>query len=122
MSRVTASRNHNGVATTLKPGVHRAEDRAPWHPISDGAACSPGNVLRLPKVRCVTGLGRSTIYRMEADQQFPPRIKLGMRAVGWLERDVQEWLAHRIQSSRARIKRPLDQRAVTQRVPRASDG
>ena len=40
-------------------------------------------------VRCMTGLGRSTIYRMEADGQFPPRIKLGMRAVGWLERDVR---------------------------------
>jgi len=40
-------------------------------------------------VRRMTGLGRSTIYRMEADGQFPPRIKLGMRAVGWLERDVR---------------------------------
>jgi prophage regulatory protein len=87
--------------------VHRAEDRAPWHPMSEGAACSPGNALRLPMVRCMTGLGRSTIYRMEADGQFAPRIKLGMRAVGRLERDVRKWLALRIQR---------------QRVPRASDG
>jgi prophage regulatory protein len=90
--------------------------------MSEGAACSPGNVLRLPMVRCMTGLGRSTIYRMEADGQFAPRIRLGMRAVGWLERDVQKWLALRIQSSRPRIRGPLDQRAVMQRVPRASDG
>jgi len=48
----------------------------------------------------MTGLGRSTIYRLQADQQFPQSIKLGIRAVGWLEREVQEWLAERIASSR----------------------
>ena len=48
----------------------------------------------------MTGLGRSTIYRLQADQQFPQSIKLGIRAVGWLEREVQEWLAERVASSR----------------------
>jgi prophage regulatory protein len=61
---------------------------------------SVGNVVRLPEVRRMTGLGRSTIYRLQADQQFPPSIKLSIRAVGWLEREVQEWLAERVASSR----------------------
>lgn len=59
-----------------------------------------GNVVRLPEVRRITGLGRSTIYRLQADRKFPPRIKLGVRAVGWLEREVQEWLATRVAISR----------------------
>jgi prophage regulatory protein len=40
------------------------------------------------------------IYRMQAEKRFPQRIKLSGRAVGWLEREVQEWLAQRIESSR----------------------
>jgi prophage regulatory protein len=44
----------------------------------------------------MTGLRRSTIYRMQASGQFPQRIKIGARAVGWIEREVQEWLAKRV--------------------------
>jgi predicted DNA-binding transcriptional regulator AlpA len=31
----------------------------------------------------MTGLGRSTIDRLQAGQQFPQNIKLGIDAVGW---------------------------------------
>jgi prophage regulatory protein len=47
-----------------------------------------------------TGLGRSMIYQMEADQRSPKRIKIGTRAVGWLEREVHAWLIGRIEISR----------------------
>jgi prophage regulatory protein len=57
-------------------------------------------VLRLPQVCKVTGLCRSMIYRLEAEQRFPGRIKIGLRAVGWIEGEVQEWLAIRIERSR----------------------
>ena len=57
-------------------------------------------VLRLPQVCQVTGLCRSMIYQLEAEQRFPRRIKIGTRAVGWLEGEVQTWLASRVQSSR----------------------
>jgi prophage regulatory protein len=63
-------------------------------------AIAVGNVIRLPEVRRMTGLGRLTIYRLQADQQFPQSIKLGIRAVGWLELEVREWLATRVASSR----------------------
>ena len=51
-------------------------------------------VLRLPQVCKVTGLCRSMIYQLETDQRFPRRVKIGVRAVGWVEGEVQEWLAH----------------------------
>jgi prophage regulatory protein len=57
-------------------------------------------VLRLPQVCEVTGLCRSMIYQLEAEQRFPQRIKLGLRAVGWIEGEVQGWLAQRIEGSR----------------------
>jgi prophage regulatory protein len=58
--------------------------------------------LRLPQVCKITGLRRSMIYQMQAEKRFPQRIKLTERAVGWLEREVQEWLAQRIENSRGK--------------------
>ena len=57
-------------------------------------------VLRLPQVCKVTGLCRSMIYQLETQERFPRRIKIANRAVGWVEGEVQEWLAHRIARSR----------------------
>jgi prophage regulatory protein len=57
-------------------------------------------VLRLPQVCAATGLGRSFIYQLQAQNRFPKRIKIGVRAVGWLESEVQQWLTERIAQSR----------------------
>jgi prophage regulatory protein len=40
------------------------------------------------------------VYQMEAEQRFPRRIKIGTRAVGWLEGEILSWLSARIESSR----------------------
>ena len=56
--------------------------------------------LRLKQVSQLTGLGRTMIYQMQAEGRFPQRIKLGERAVGWLESEVRHWLATRIDASR----------------------
>ncbi|MEQ1582147.1 MAG: AlpA family transcriptional regulator [Steroidobacteraceae bacterium] len=67
----------------------------------------PGiQLLRLPQVCRVTGLCRSMIYRLEACESFPRRIKIGSRAVGWVEGEVQEWLANRIAGNRCSSARP----------------
>jgi prophage regulatory protein len=61
-------------------------------------------ILRLPQVCNVTGLRRSMIYQLEAEQRFPKRIKIGIRAVGWIESEVQIWVSKRIAASRNHIK------------------
>jgi prophage regulatory protein len=48
----------------------------------------------------MTGLCRSMAYELEAQQRFPRRIKIGARAVGWLEGEVQAWRANRVDRSR----------------------
>jgi len=63
--------------------------------------CPSVKILRLPQVCEVTGFCRSMIYQMEAELRFPKRVKIGTRAVGWLEGEVQAWLVHRIEASRA---------------------
>lgn len=47
--------------------------------------------LRMPTVMRITGLGRSTIYRLIADQKFPCPVRLGPRAVAWRRSDLDLW-------------------------------
>lgn len=62
----------------------------------------PHTILRLPAVKARTGLSRSTIYLRVAEGAFPGPVRLGGRAVGWLESEVQDWLQRRIDASRER--------------------
>ena len=81
------SESKNQIEFNLEPSrrlLHDPNDRA----------------LRLKQVCQLTGLGRSMIYQMQAEGRFPQRIKLGERAVGWLESEVRDWLATRIATSR----------------------
>jgi len=38
------------------------------------------------------GISRAGIYNMMAEGRFPKPVKLGERAVGWLEEDLKNWL------------------------------
>ncbi len=49
-------------------------------------------ILRLPKVKDMTGLSRSTIYSRILKGTFPKQIKLGGRASGWLESSIDKWI------------------------------
>jgi prophage regulatory protein len=68
--------------------------------IAPPASCSSQSVriLRLPEVIARVGLKRASIYLRVADGTFPKQIALGVRAVGWLESEIDAWIAMRIQS------------------------
>jgi prophage regulatory protein len=53
-------------------------------------------ILRLRDLAAVTGLKRSAIYAKIAEGTFPKPIPLGVRAVGWLESDIETWQQERI--------------------------
>ena len=54
-------------------------------------------ILRRHQVERKIGLSRSSIYQMMSDGTFPLPIKLGKRAVGWAQSDIDEWLSNRRQ-------------------------
>jgi len=58
------------------------------------------SIIRLPDVKKITGLSRSEIYRREALDQFPKRVAIGARSVGWVSGEVQQWIEARIKDSR----------------------
>ena len=57
-------------------------------------------ILRLPDVLDLTGLARSSLYAGMAAGQFPKSIKIGQRAVGWLEADIQNWIETKVLESK----------------------
>jgi len=58
-------------------------------------------ILKRPEVEARTGLKRSTIYdkldpeSSRYDATFPKQISLGTRAVGWLESEIDAWIANK---------------------------
>ena len=52
-------------------------------------------ILRLPAVTDRTGRGRTSIYMLEKAGQFPKRVTLGPRCVGWYEHEIDQWLRDR---------------------------
>ncbi|MGX2042252.1 helix-turn-helix transcriptional regulator [Methylocaldum sp. MU1018] len=70
---------------------------------------SPLTILRRKQVEARTGLSRSSIYaRMrhnpkrpgDYDPTFPKPISVGAKAVGWIEAEIDAWLAAQVEKSR----------------------
>lgn len=61
-------------------------------------------VLRLRPVLAKTGLSKTTLYARIAEGQFPKPIPLGnAHIVGWLESEVDEWIAKQVRAARALV-------------------
>ena len=62
-------------------------------------------VIRLPEVQRITGLSKSTIYaKMDScspyhDPDWPKKVSLGPRSVGWYRHEVIEWVESRSTSA-----------------------
>ena len=59
-------------------------------------APAPLRFLRLPDVQSITGLPRSTVYRMVSRGEFPTQCKLSERTAVWIEAEVQQWMADKV--------------------------
>lgn len=73
------------------------------------AAHNALTILRRKQVENRTGLSRSTIYAKfrpnpkrpgDYDSTFPRPIPLGLKAVGWVESEIESWLAAQIEKGR----------------------
>ncbi|AOJ49728.1 MULTISPECIES: helix-turn-helix transcriptional regulator [Burkholderia] len=65
------------------------------------SSTSGNRVVRMRPLIERVGLSKSEIYRRIQAGTFPRPIALGVRAVGWLERDVESWLATRAKRGEA---------------------
>ena len=80
-------------AGNLTPGGHPQAA-----PAAAQVMAARATLLRLPMVMHITGLARSTIYKLVSQNQFPVPIKLSKRAVGWLQSEVEAWVSSRVRA------------------------
>jgi len=57
--------------------------------------------LRLPDVKAITGLSKSSLYALIREKSFPAPVQLGARAVAWVKSEVRQWAAERVHASRS---------------------
>jgi prophage regulatory protein len=57
---------------------------------------SPVTLLCRKQVESRTGLSKSTIYKLASEGNFPKPIKLGDKAVAWIDHQVDHWIAMKI--------------------------
>lgn len=63
-------------------------------------------ILRLKQVLPRVGISRAQLYALKKDGRFPQNFSLsgpGGRAVGWLESDIDDWVASRAQQIKAEV-------------------
>jgi predicted DNA-binding transcriptional regulator AlpA len=53
------------------------------------------HILRTSDVTRLTGLSRTTLWRLERQGKFPTRIRLGLNSVGWRDDEVRRWVETR---------------------------
>jgi prophage regulatory protein len=82
---------------------------------------SPKLIVRLTDVLMRAGLSRSRLYNRIAKEEFPHQVSLGGRAVGWLKREVDDWINEHVylrSGSMKGISENLSQ--ATNRIPRSA--
>ncbi|MEN4849411.1 AlpA family transcriptional regulator [Pantoea agglomerans] len=57
-------------------------------------------LIRLSAVINKTGYSKSWIYKLISKKQFPQPIKIGSRAVAFIEGEIDEWIEVLISKSR----------------------
>jgi prophage regulatory protein len=57
-------------------------------------------IIRIGAVKDKLGISRSSIYQRISQGSFPKQVRLGPHSVGWVENEVEAWLADRISESR----------------------
>jgi prophage regulatory protein len=85
-------------------------DRATWR-------SGPIRMLRLAQVVDLTGLGKTKIYELQSEGSFPMRVQITGHSVGWIESEVQAWLARRVAMSTSLVTRVSRKSAIKQQDP-----
>jgi predicted DNA-binding transcriptional regulator AlpA len=52
-------------------------------------------ILKVKEVALLTGLSRTTLWRLEQRGEFPKKIVLTLRRRGWLESEMLNWISSR---------------------------
>jgi prophage regulatory protein len=95
-----SSLNNPCAAMHVAEGANRSIELSRLAVENQMTACQNAiKLLRLPQVMEMTGLRKTKIYELNAEGAFPRRVRITAHSVGWVEAEVQAWLAQRVESS-----------------------
>jgi prophage regulatory protein len=57
--------------------------------------------IRLPQVLYLTGLGKTSIYKLMKNNAFPQAISFGARRIAWKRCDIQFWIESKVQARKS---------------------
>ena len=91
--------------TVPAPSDMKSDGQGPQRPAGpdqNGIESSFNEVifLRLPGVKEITGLSKSSLYALIQEKSFPAPVRLGTRTVAWVRSEVRQWGLERIRASR----------------------
>ena len=61
------------------------------------------SLIRFSEVQRRTGYSKAWIYRLISEHRFPQPIKIGARAIAFVEGEIDEWIERRIADSRGEV-------------------
>jgi prophage regulatory protein len=61
--------------------------------------------IREPECQNLTGLSRTTRWRLEQEGKFPKRLNITENTIGWLSNEIEEWMQSRIRNTDFNIGR-----------------
>jgi prophage regulatory protein len=63
-------------------------------------ATTKKTLLRRKRVEARTGHSRSTIYSKMAKGEFPQPVRIGIKAVAWIEEEIDDYIDARVAQGR----------------------
>jgi prophage regulatory protein len=79
------------VAKALDAASQPRKDPAPTRGTTNGLGRPADRLLRIDEVIAITGMGKTSIYRLMRAGQFPQQFKPGGYASRWSEAEVTAW-------------------------------
>ena len=62
------------------------------------------NIVKINAVKQQTHLSVASIYRLAKQGDFPKQMKLGVRASGWLQSEIDDWIQSRLNDRDSKIE------------------
>jgi len=61
-------------------------------------------IVKINAVKQQTHLSVASIYRLAKQGDFPKQMKLGVRASGWLQSEIDDWIQSRLNDRDSKIE------------------
>ncbi len=90
-----------------KPSVNSGDKKPPKREIRASSDTTQASgilddvtFVRLPEVKAITGLSKTSIYELIRANSFPPPVRIGSRSVAWIRVEIRDWALDRVRESR----------------------